>query len=116
MKSLARFFWRWLKIARRLPLTKTIAGPGFLLPPDKDTLVCPNYQPVCNSKQKDTLVCHPQPFTGREYKYATECSSKSVISSDQTPKGLILHLICCLACIWIFCKPMLMYGSFKVAS
>ncbi|WJX10476.1 Transcription initiation factor TFIID subunit 9 [Trifolium repens] len=28
----------------KIPLPMTIAGPGFPLPPDQDTLMCPNYQ------------------------------------------------------------------------
>lgn len=28
----------------KIPLPKSIAGPGFPLPPDQDTLIAPNYQ------------------------------------------------------------------------
>ena len=28
----------------KIPLPKTIAGPGIALPPEKDTLISPNYQ------------------------------------------------------------------------
>ena len=35
----------------KIPLPKTIAGPGIALPPEKDTLISPNYQYVITRKK-----------------------------------------------------------------
>ncbi|KAK7264204.1 hypothetical protein RJT34_31809 [Clitoria ternatea] len=35
----------------KIPLPKTIAGPGILLPPDQDTLISPNYQIAIPNKR-----------------------------------------------------------------
>uniref|UniRef100_A0A7N0ZUY0 Transcription initiation factor TFIID subunit 9 n=1 Tax=Kalanchoe fedtschenkoi TaxID=63787 RepID=A0A7N0ZUY0_KALFE len=43
-----------LELARsrnKIPLPKTIAGPGIPLPPDEDTLISPNYQLVIPQKR-----------------------------------------------------------------
>ncbi|KAK4270955.1 hypothetical protein QN277_019719 [Acacia crassicarpa] len=61
-----------LELARsrnKIPLPKTIAGPGIPLPPDKDTLLSPNYQLVSPKKRpsqpmeetEDEDVADPNP-------------------------------------------------------
>ncbi|KAK3409131.1 hypothetical protein EUGRSUZ_J01267 [Eucalyptus grandis] len=39
------------KIRNKIPLPRTVAGPGTLLPPELDTLIFPNYQLTIPEKQ-----------------------------------------------------------------
>ncbi|KAI3768147.1 hypothetical protein L2E82_18586 [Cichorium intybus] len=48
-----------LELARnrnKIPLPKSIAGPGMALPPDSDTLISPNYQLVIPRKRTSEAV------------------------------------------------------------
>lgn len=48
-----------LELARtrnKVPLPKSIAGPGIPLPPEQDTLISPNYQLAIPKKQPATAV------------------------------------------------------------
>ncbi|KVH96588.1 hypothetical protein Ccrd_001332 [Cynara cardunculus var. scolymus] len=48
-----------LELARnrnKIPLPKSIAGPGMALPPDSDTLITPNYQLVTPKKRTSEAV------------------------------------------------------------
>lgn len=62
-----------LELARnrnKIPLPRTIAGPGIPLPPDQDTLISPNYQlaipkkqpsPAFEETEEDEEVVDPNP-------------------------------------------------------
>lgn len=53
----------------KIPLPKTIAGPGIPLPPDQDTLISPNYQfgirnkrpaePLEETEDEETTIPNP---------------------------------------------------------
>ncbi|CAI9280363.1 unnamed protein product [Lactuca saligna] len=48
-----------LELARnrnKIPLPKSIAGPGMALPPDSDTLISPNYQLVIPRKRTNEAI------------------------------------------------------------
>ncbi|XP_028804030.1 transcription initiation factor TFIID subunit 9-like [Neltuma alba] len=58
-----------LELARsrnKIPLPKSIAGPGISLPPDKDTLISPNYQLAIPNKRP------PQPMEETEDEEAAD--------------------------------------------
>ncbi|CAJ2650162.1 unnamed protein product [Trifolium pratense] len=55
----------------KIPLPKSIAGPGFPLPPDQDTLISPNYQfafankrsaePIEETEDEEAINAEPNP-------------------------------------------------------
>jgi transcription initiation factor TFIID subunit 9B len=55
----------------KIPLPKSIAGPGFPLPPDQDTLISPNYQfafankrsaePIEETEDEEAMNAEPNP-------------------------------------------------------
>ncbi|WOH07354.1 hypothetical protein DCAR_0726784 [Daucus carota subsp. sativus] len=92
-----------LELARnrnKIPLPKSISGPGIALPPDEDTLVSPNYQlaiPVKQTSQaveetEDEEMADPNPEPTQEPKTQVPLNASQQVSFSlgaKRPRGSI---------------------------
>lgn len=96
-----------LELARnrnKIPLPKSISGPGIALPPDEDTLVSPNYQlaiPVKQTSQaveetEDEEMADPNPEPTQEPKSQVPLNASQQVSFSlgaKRPRGSIWNTL-----------------------
>ncbi|KAK1358505.1 Transcription initiation factor TFIID subunit 9 [Heracleum sosnowskyi] len=92
-----------LELARnrnKIPLPKSISGPGIALPPEEDTLISPNYQLAIPIKQagqaieetEDEEMAEPNPKPTQEPKTQVPLNSSQQVSFSvgaKRPRGSI---------------------------
>ncbi|KAJ7951506.1 transcription initiation factor TFIID subunit 9 [Quillaja saponaria] len=89
-----------LELARtrnKMPLPRTIAGPGVPLPPEQDTLISPNYQLVIPKKQpaqaveetEDEETADPNPSQEAKVDMPQNASQRVSFPLAKRPKTVI---------------------------
>ena len=92
-----------LELARnrnKIPLPKSISGPGIALPPEEDTLISPNYQLAIPIKQaghsveetEDEEMADPNPKLTQEPKTRVPLNTSQQVSFSlgaKRPRGSI---------------------------
>lgn len=84
-----------LELARsrnKIPLPKSIAGPGISLPPEKDTLISPNYQLAIPRRQPAQAVEEMEEDERSDTNPSQEQKATDLPQQQQTPQRVSFPL------------------------